>query len=188
MRIRPAHDRDFEDVLRVERDAFGGGDVEAGLVEALLGDATASPAISLVAEEGGRVVGHVLLTRARIERIGERASGESAPEEPLLLLLAPLAVAPEAQSQGVGSALVRWSLEAARQAGAVAVFVLGHVGYYPRFGFEPAARRGLAAPYPIPDEVADAWMVAELAPGALGELAGTVRAAETLMRPEYWRE
>jgi len=183
MRIRPARDSDLDEILRVENEAFGGDEEIVQLVASLLDDPTAAPVISLVAEEAGRVIGHVLLTRARVERAEDPAG-----EDPLVLLLAPLAVAPDEQRSGVGGALVRWSFEAARKAGAVAILVLGHIDYYPRFGFVPAARHGLIAPYPIPEKVADAWMVAELAPGALDALAGTVRAAEAMMRPEYWRE
>ena len=65
MRIRPATSLDLAEVLRVEREAFG-GDEEAELVEALLADATARPFISLLAEDAGRGAGHVLLTRASV--------------------------------------------------------------------------------------------------------------------------
>jgi putative acetyltransferase len=176
MRIRPATSLDLAEVLRVEREAFG-GDEEAELVEALLADPTARPFISLLAEDGGRGAGHVLLTSASVEDT-----------DVLLMLLAPLAVAPEYQAQGVGGALTVNALNAAAEAGAVAVLVLGHIGYYPRFGFEPAGPHGFRAPYPIPDEVADAWMVAELVPGTLGTLSGSVRVARALMKPGLWRE
>ncbi len=177
MQIRPATSDDLPEVLRVEREAFGGSE-EAELVEALLDDPSAMPTISLIAEKAGRATGHILLTRAAVEGA----------EQQSVFLLAPLAVVPEAQRQGVGGALVRRAFAQARDMGAVAVFVLGHIEYYPRFGFEPAAPRGLVAPHPIPDEVADAWMVAELVPGTLGTLHGSVRVARSLMKVEYWRE
>ena len=68
------------------------------------------------------------------------------------------------------------------------VFVLGHSGYYPRFGFMPVVRLGLEAPFPIPDEDSDAWMVLGLRPGLLGRVEGRVACADALSRPEHWRE
>lgn len=179
MIVREALPEDAAAVLDVHRAAFG-GEEEAGLVEALLGDPTAQPVVSLLAEDGGRVVGHVLLTTATLE----------GPESGSLrvMLLAPLAVAPDRQGRGVGGALVRASLERARCAGAGLVFVLGHPGYYGRFGFAPAGWEGLEAPYPVPDADADAWMVRELDEGLLAGARGRLRAADALMRPELWRE
>jgi putative acetyltransferase len=66
------------------------------------------------------------------------------------------------------------------------VFVLGHPSYYPRHGFEPAIRLGLMAQYPISPE--EAWMVRALRPGVIGQVRGTVVAADAMNRPEYWRE
>jgi putative acetyltransferase len=68
-------------------------------------------------------------------------------------------------------------LSACRRAGWNVVVVLGHAEYYPRFGFIPASRQGLRSEYPVPDEV---FMVAELAPGALGGRRGLVK-----YRPEF---
>jgi putative acetyltransferase len=176
--VRLAQDGDASASLHVERLAFGGGDTEADLVEALLADPTAQPVINLVAEEGGVVVGHALFTCATIEgHIGTPAT-----------ILAPLAVAPDAQGRGVGQALARAGIRTAGELGIDLVFVLGHIGYYPRFGFEPAAPHGLDAPYPIDPSVADAWMVRAMRPGLLGAVRGTVRCADALMRPELWAE
>lgn len=175
--IRPATPSDLSDVLRVERAAFGQDD-EARLVDELLGDPTARPIVSLVAEEDGVLVGHILLTGCALDTL---------PDVPLMLL-APLAVVPEYQRQGVGAALSRAALQAAEELGAHAVFVLGHVEYYPKHGFVPALPMNLEAPYPIPAEIADAWMVAETRPGFLGTARGRVQVAEVLMEPEYWRE
>jgi len=76
----------------------------------------------------------------------------------------------------------------AADCGVELVFVLGHPSYYPRFGFRPAGVRGFRAPYPIPDENADAWMVKELKPGVMERFAGTVECASVLMHPAYWIE
>ena len=85
------------------------------------------------------------------------------------LALAPMSVRPDRQRQGIGSALVRAALERARQQGWQAVIVLGHPGYYPRFGFSAALARPLASPFS-----GDAFMALELIPGALQGGAGRV--------------
>jgi putative acetyltransferase len=67
--------------------------------------------------------------------------------------LAPLAVVPEYQGQGIGSALVAAGLEEMRQAGQPFVVLVGHPGYYPRFGFVRASQYGIRPEYDeVPDE------------------------------------
>jgi predicted N-acetyltransferase YhbS len=178
MQIRPAHSGDTRALLDVERAAFG-GEAEADLVAALLGDPSALPIINLVAEKAGTVVGHVLFTRAVVDCSG--ADGEAT-------ILAPLAVLPESQRTGVGIALCREGIAAAERLGIGLVFVLGHIGYYPKLGFRPASALGLDAPYPIDPAVADAWMVLETRPGLIGSVRGTVICADALMSPEMWAE
>jgi len=165
-------------VLDVHRLAFG-GDIEAELVRELVDDPSADPIISLAAFEGEEAVGHVLLTSARVEGV---------PESVKAMLLAPLAVVPSRQRRGVGSELVQAALRNAKANGTALVFVLGYPDYYPRFGFVPAGAQGLDAPFPIPVEHADAWMVADLSGVILGTVAGRVRTADALMRAEYWTE
>jgi predicted N-acetyltransferase YhbS len=178
MLIRPAKPSDTDALLGVERAAFGGGE-EAALVEALLADPSATPIINLIAEEDGEIVGHVLFTHA----VARTAHANVA-----ATCLAPLAVAPSAQGQGIGQALSMEGIAAARMLGIGLVFVLGHIDYYPRIGFRPAAPLGLLAPYPIDPKVADAWMVLETEPGLLGKVQGTVLCADALMSPEMWVE
>ena len=103
-------------------------------------------------------------------------------------LLAPLAVIPDAQRQGIGQALIAAGIDALAARGIGLVFVLGHVDYYPRAGFRPALPLGLRAPYDIDPAVADAWMVRATRPGLLGTVQGTLRCADALMHPEVWRE
>ncbi|MDP7113518.1 MAG: N-acetyltransferase, partial [Myxococcota bacterium] len=126
---------------------------------------------------GQRAVGHVMFTATRIEGHPGIAA----------TILAPLAVVPDAQGQGVGAALSRAGLAAAADAGAVLAFVLGHPAYYPRVGFQPAGRLGLQPPYPIDPGHDDSWMVQELRPGLLREVRGRMLPADTFMRPELWR-
>ena len=133
---------------------------EADLVAALRQQAR--PLVSLVAQEGDEIVGHILFSPVSL---GEHA-GLS------LMGLAPMAVAPAQQLKGVGSALVRAGLESCRALGTGAAVVLGHPGYYPRFGFQPSVRFGIASEYDVPPET---FMVLELRPGYLSGAAETVK-------------
>ena len=178
MYIREASDSDLDDVLFVERTAFG-YDKEAQLVRDLLGDPSARPAISLLAFEGDRAVGHILFTTARLTETQGAAS---------IAILAPLAIVPGFQKRGIGGKLTKRGLELLSKAGVDLVFVLGHPDYYPRHGFKPAGRLGFEAPYPIPDQHADAWMVQALRPDVIGAVSGRVVCADALNRPEHWRE
>lgn len=175
--IRPAGDGDLDAVLAIERAAFGEDD-EAELVRALLEDPSAAPLLSLLAFRGDQPVGHVLFTAARVE---------GAPEV-TAVLLAPLAVIPEAQGRGIGAALSRAGLWMAAEAGTDLAFVLGHPTYYPRFDYRPARSQGFEPPYPIDPANDDAWMVLELRRSVLGSVRGRVQPADMIMRPEYWRE
>jgi len=89
-----------------------------------------------------------------------------------LMGLAPMAVVPARQRQGIGSALVRGGLDRCRQCACDAIVVLGHPEYYPRFGFAPASAFGLTSEYDVPDEV---FMVLELKQGVLRGKSGVIR-------------
>lgn len=147
------------------------------LVAGLLTDPTARPLCSLVATVEGRVVGHILFTATRIE--------SDAGDSPAAIL-APMAVHPDWQGRGVGRHLIEAGLDRLTAAGVGLVFVLGDPAFYTRFGFAPAGERGLEAPYPVPAEYADAWMVQALQPGAGGAASGRVVCADRLMDPRYW--
>ena len=97
-----------------------------GLEEALRVVRELEPEISLVYEDDGAIVGHVMLTRMEM--------GEHHPYQ-----LSPLSVAPTHQNRGIGSELTREALRLADEGGEPLVLVLGHPTYYPRFGFEPSA-------------------------------------------------
>jgi putative acetyltransferase len=176
--IRESSHSDLDDVLFVERAAFG-NDTEAELVRELLNDPSAQPAVSLLAYKGDRAVGHILFTAASITK---------AQREITVAILAPLAVVPDAQRQGVGGKLVERGLQLMSKSGVDLVFVLGHPEYYPRHGFKPALRLGFEAPYPIPDKDEDAWMVQALRPDVIGSVGGEIICADALNKPEYWRE
>ena len=178
MDIREASESDLKDVLDVETVAFG-YDKEAELVRELLVDPSATPILSLLAFDDDRAVGHILFTAVRLTQTEDAPSAA---------ILAPLAVVPDYQKKGVGGKLIDRGLQLLTSSGVDLVFVLGHSEYYPRHGFEPAGSLGLEAPYPIPEEHADAWMVQALRPGILGSLHGKVVCADALDKPEHWRE
>jgi len=160
--IRPGQASDRDAIRAVHTAAFGRPD-EAELVQRLL---VVEPAcISLVAEREEEIVGHVLFSPVRVE------GHELAPPP---FGLAPLAVLPEHQRDGAGSALARAGIEACRKLGTPFLVVLGHPPYYPRFGFVPAMRFGLTYADAPPR---DAFMALELVPGALARVRGRVRYA-----------
>jgi putative acetyltransferase len=82
-----------------------------------------------------------------------------------------MAVHPDFQNRGIGSALVRQGLEICRDLGHAVVVVVGHPDYYPRFAFTSARAQGLEAPFPVPDE---AFLAIELVPGSLRGVKGSV--------------
>jgi putative acetyltransferase len=177
--IRESGADDFASIMDVEKQAFG-YEKEAALVAELLQDASALPLLSLLAFDGDVAIGHILFTRARFR-------GQESP--PLMHILAPLAVRPEYQKKGVGGQLIKTGLDLLRQRGSVLVFVLGHKEYYPRFGFQPyAARLGFPPPYPMPEENAGYWMVQSLSPNGLSGSRGTINCADTLDKPQHWRD
>lgn len=157
IRIRPEASSDQVAVRNIHVAAFGGG-AEARLV-ALLRE-QARPLVSFVAQEDRTLVGHIMFSPLSLQGFAR-----------LLMGLAPMAVTPARQRQGIGSALVRAGLDGCREIGAVAAVVLGHPEFYSRFGFRPAARFGLACEYDAP---AEAFMAIELEPHALRGVAGTV--------------
>jgi len=133
---------------------------EANLVDALRKQA--HPIVSLVAVDAEIVVGHIMFSPVSL-------SGHPDLD---IMGLAPMAVAPECQRKGIGSALVRAGLDRCKQLGFGAVVVLGHSKYYPRFGFSPSTRFGIGCEYEVPEEV---FMVLELLPGYLRGASGTIK-------------
>jgi putative acetyltransferase len=137
-------------IREVNRLAFG-GEVEARLVDQLRADGEV--VVSLVAVDEDIVLGHALFSWLPIERDGQFIRAAA---------LAPVAVRPALQRQGIGSALIWRGLETCRERGCAAVVVLGYPEYYPRFGFSAEFAANLRAPFAGP-----AFMALELTPGSL---------------------
>jgi putative acetyltransferase len=159
--IRPEEPRDIDQVRALTLAAFEGGP-EARLVDTLR--ASCPDHLSLVADEERRVVGHILFTPVVVEGLECSVEGMG---------LAPMAVLPTRQREGIGSALVRRGLEILLERSTPFVVVLGHPEYYPRFGFELASRYGLRSQWEgVPDE---AFMVKVCDLGVLPEGGGVAK-------------
>jgi putative acetyltransferase len=166
--IRAETTKDQAAIRRVNELAFARRN-EADLVDALR--EKAAPIVSLVAALDEKVVGHIFFSPVTIE--SETAAFTA-------MGLAPMAVLPEYQNQGIGSHLVREGLKECERHGHEIVVVLGHPAYYPRFGFKAASLKGLRSEYDVPDEV---FMVTELKPDALAGRKGLVK-----YHPEFGKD
>ena len=173
--IRQETEKDYPQVFKLVEEAFR--DMEESdhreqfLVERLRHSPAFVPELSLVADEDGGVVGYGLMTRVSIR------SGILDAES---LALAPVAVRPDRQSMGIGSALIRELHARAARLGYKSAVVLGHEGFYPRFGYRKASDYGIAFPFEVPSECC---MAVELVAGGLRDIlsgsfygmTGTVR-------------
>ena len=166
MLIRRERPTDANAIRALHRAAFAPSEHDHGrLVDELRTDGDAVPALSLVAEIDGVVVGHVVCSYGRVD--GRRCLG-----------LGPIGILPDHQRTGVGSALVHAVIAAADALDEPAIVLLGHASYYPRFGFEPAVDHGIVPPE---DWGRDVFMVRRLRAWD-GTLRGTFRFAPAFDR------
>ena len=165
LKIRETEPQDMTRILALYPQAFPEEELRP-VVSALLENG--QDVVSLAGFDGDTLVAHILFTICGTEPRNRSAA-----------LLAPLGVIPSRQEQGIGTSLVRAGLERLEKMGIRQVFVLGDPAYYHRFGFSPEQR--VLAPYPLPEEWADAWQSLPLA-------ARAPLAAGRLLLPEPWMD
>lgn len=162
---RPGDEAAIRDTVRASFAATGQvtGEIEADLVEAIRAALGFDPALSLIAELDGRIIGHLLFSPCIVQ--GATAITHA-------LALAPLSVLPGYEAYRTGTRLMRDGLDAARESGHRIVIVLGHAKYYRRFGFRPANDFGIHAPWQVSPDV---FQALALEPGALDGVTGVVQ-------------
>lgn len=159
--VRPERPEDIPWVRKINWTAFEQL-AEAEIVDRLRENCPEG--LSLVAEEEGQIVGHILFSPVELKNRHKVIMGVG---------LAPVAVLPERQRQGIGSRLVRSGLDRLRDQACPYVIVLGHPEYYPRFGFERASKYGITSLWAgVPDE---AFMIIVSDEGALQGVSGVAR-------------
>lgn len=156
IQIRPETPEDQDSIRHLNQMAFGGV-MEARLVDAL-GDG-GRVTVSLLSVSQEVVIGHTLFSPVTV------AMTDGGIE---VLSLAPMAVLPEYQGTGVGTALVEAGIRACRETAYKTVVVLGHPWFYRRFGFSSLLAKSLKSPF----GEGEAWMALELVPGSLQAIAG----------------
>ncbi len=158
--IRAERPADKDAIKRIHTEAFS-TEVEAKLVDTL--KKSGEHLISLVAEDGDDLVGHILFSPVTL-------TGDEG--DLRIMGLAPMAVLPTHQKRGIGTRLVEQALKRCQEVGYDAVVVLGHANYYPRFGFRPADEYGITSEYDVPP---GAFMVKELKAACLKGHQGTIK-------------
>ena len=156
--LRPREPHDDAAIAAVVTSAFG-TEAEARLIESLRRDSDCVCEHVAVADNS-EIVGHVLFSRLDVTAGSQSLKA---------VALAPLAVRPDLQRQGIGDALTRAGLTHCGDRGHELAVVLGHPNYYARFGFSALLAKHLDAPYS-----GEAFMALELATGVLGRLKWTV--------------
>ena len=145
MIIRTEELRDHEDVYALNYHAFEEREDESKLIERIRSSSSFIPELSLIAELDQKVVGHALFSKAEV--VGQNGSHD-------VIVLAPVAVHPDHQRQGIGTKLIQEGLRRCTQLGFGVVLLLGHPAYYPRLGFKPASYYGFTlTQFEVPDDV-----------------------------------
>jgi predicted N-acetyltransferase YhbS len=158
--IRQEFEKDYDKVYSIVKSAFENAEYtnhdEQNLVVRLRKSDAFIPELSLVADQDGELVGHIMFSKIKVDKH-------------IALTLAPLSVLPKVQRQGIGGKLIERGHEIAKGLGFTLCVLLGHPGYYPRFGYIPASRFGIKARFDVPD---DAFMAKKLTENI--DISGTV--------------
>jgi len=164
MIIRTESVKDFKEVYNVNFLAFGNREDESKLIERIRNSEEFISELSIVAEIDNEIVGHILLSKAAVENKEEQQE---------VIVLAPIAIKPIYQKQGIGSKLINEGLKRCKELGFNIVFLIGHPEYYPKFGFKPARIFGLELKqFEVPEDV---FMVCELNEGELQNIKGELK-------------
>ncbi len=174
MKIRQENINDHKHVFDLIEAAFTAEKYsdhqEQFLVERLRKSDAFIPELSLVAVIDGKIVGHILLTRLKIN------DGQHSFDS---LALAPVSVLPKFQGNGIGGKLIIASHHKAKALGYKSIVLLGHKDYYPKFGYQRADRYNIALPYDAPKENC---MVIELVKNGLAGVSGMVKYPKEFMQ------
>lgn len=162
IKIRSEVKGDYEAITVVNDKAFKGTQ-ESQIVKKLRVTKSFDPELSLVADNDNQIIGHILLTETTLEI--------SSQEKRSLLLLAPMAILPEYQKNGIGKQLILKAIEKAKKTDYPAIILLGHPEYYSRFGFKPSSLWNIKMDIDAPEE---AIMILELKEKALQNIQGIV--------------
>lgn len=167
--IRPEQENEFPEIYQLIQTAFTTAKVADGdeqdFAVRLRNNGNYIPELALVAELGHQLIGHIMFTRTVVTQ------PDGSPSE--ALMIAPLAVALEYRTHGIGSALIREGCRLATDMGYKIAFLCGDPAYYHRFGFNPIRQYGIRQ-IDLPEELEPYFMAHELIPGSLDKVTGTI--------------
>lgn len=167
MEIRPAISSDYPGIAHLLKESFSatehGYDNEAELVEKIRLDPSYQAELELVVANDSQIYGYGMMSEVQILTSTNSSSTG--------LVLAPLAVAPNKQQQGIGTTLMHELEQRANKLHYPYISILGHPDYYRRFGYLPASKFDVKPPYPLPDE---AFMLKVLLPETIKNMDGTL--------------
>jgi putative acetyltransferase len=171
MIIRTEVLEDYKAVFKINYLAFGKQEDESKLIERIRVSGEFIPELSIVAEDEGKIIGHILLSKAYI--VTELEVHE-------VIVLAPVAVHPAYQKRGIGRKLIKEGLRKVKNMKYGLVLLIGHPTYYPKFGFKPARQFRLELrQFEVPDEV---FMVCEMREGELNRIKGELKYPKAFLK------
>lgn len=160
IKIRKEGPGDFTVIKKINDLAFG-QEQESKIIDSLRKNC--DNLLSFVADDDGKVVGHIMFSPVMI----------SGTEEPIWGMgLGPMAVLPEYQRRGIGSALVKEGIRILKDRNCPFIILVGHPEYYPRFGFKKASLYRIKCQWEVPEE---AFMILVLDESAMSGVSGIAK-------------